>query len=293
VRNGTTTLLSVLPNGNTAGQSSGAIISADGRHVAFMSGAGLLSLDTDSRNDVYVYDTTTHGLSLASVNLAGTNGGNGDSGFTTNGSSQAGGLAFSADGNSLVFASFATNLTPNVKTSRGNLYLRNLTADTTTLLTPTLAGTDGGNGSPVAIPALSADGRYAAFDSTASNLVLNDDNGASDVFIRDVTAGTTTLASVRSPQLPAAYAATSGSNLGSVSANGRYVAFTSGVFFGQTYSDLAPGVTFSSGFPTSHVFVRDLQTGAIQVVDLNSNGVAVGGYDPVISPDGRYVAFVG
>src|SRR5262249_40949232 len=80
---------------------------------------------------------------------------------------------------------------------------------------------------------------------------------------------------------------------GAVSADGRYVAFTSDVFSGQSFSDLAPGVTFSSTFSTHHVFVRDRQTGAIRVVDLNSSGTAVGGFGPIFTPHGRDVAFIG
>jgi Tol biopolymer transport system component len=160
LQTGTTTLISADANGVGLGQAFGEIISPDGRYIAFRSGASLLAQDTNGALDVYVFDTSTHKLSLASVNTAGNNGGNGDSGFTTGIDGQHGGLVFSADGSSLVFRSTATNLTPGVSTSHGNLYLRNLTNQRTLLLTPNQAGADGGNGDPLGLPALSADGRY-------------------------------------------------------------------------------------------------------------------------------------
>ncbi|MCA1683746.1 MAG: hypothetical protein LC708_01260, partial [Actinobacteria bacterium] len=71
-----------------------------------------------------------------------------------------------------------------------------------------------------------------------------------------------------------------------LSADGRYVAFTSPT---HGSSDLLPGQAF---FGTTSVFVRDRQTGALQVADLTTDGEAVGGFRPVLTPDGRYVAFL-
>ncbi len=86
----------------------------------------------------------------------------------------------------------------------------------------------------------------------------------------------------------------SNTTLSSVSARRlRYVAFTSSGAYPKTSIDLAPGVTFSGATTNSHVFLRDRQTGAITVVDLDPNGIAIGGFNPVMTPDGRYVAFIG
>lgn len=84
-----------------------------------------------------------------------------------------------------------------------------------------------------------------------------------------------------------------GGTLNSVSADGNLVTFSSNVFYGKTTSDLAPDVTFSSTNSLSHAFVRNVDTGAVQVVDLAPNGTAVGGMNPIITPDGRYVVFEG
>src|SRR5207248_1939614 len=80
---GVTTLVSARPNGAGAGGSANEVISADGRYVAFTSATdGLVAQDTNGRLDVYVRDTLTGTLALASVNAAGTNGGNNHSGST-------------------------------------------------------------------------------------------------------------------------------------------------------------------------------------------------------------------
>src|SRR5262249_49480982 len=155
----------------------------DGRYVAFRSSAALLPQDTNNTTDVYVFDTLTATLSLASINQARTASGNGASGFNTGPDSQRGGLDFSGDGHALVFLSSATDLTPGVTTAHGTPYLRNLTTGTPTLLTPNQAGTDGGDGDAQEIPSLSADGRYVVLDSDADNLVTGDTNRVKDIFL--------------------------------------------------------------------------------------------------------------
>ena len=307
---GTTTVVSQTAAGVLMGATD-EVVSPDGRWVAFSTATGGVPADTNGHVDVYVRNLRTGALTLASPNAAGTNGGNADSGIGTF-FDFPGGLSFSGDGRYLAFRSKATDLTPGVTTGNRNLYLRDLDAGVTLLATPNAAGTDGGAGDAdtVTPAALSADGRVVAFDSTAPDLVAGDDNRATDVFVRDVAAGTTAAASVRSPLMPAAFQAEEGAVLGapetagagadqnatqsSVSADGRYVAFDSLVAVTTTFSSLAPGVTFASPFTSSHVFVQDRQTGKLTVVDLDPTGTtALGGYDPVISPDGRYVVFLG
>lgn len=131
-------------------------------------------------------------------------------------------------------------------------------------------------------PAISADGRYVAFVSDATNLVANDRNGETDVFVRDTVTNTTTLVSVDSAgnQIPAN---TFDSQLSpAISADGRFVAF-------DTKARLSPQDTN----PDNDVFVRDLVTGITTVVSLNSAGVSGNGVssNPSLSTDGRYVAF--
>jgi Tol biopolymer transport system component len=305
---GVTSAVSVSSPGTAAVATAGAIISPDGRYVAFTTVSPLVDQDSNGISDVYVYDTAAHSLSLASINRFGTNGGDNVSGFTAGNDGQHGGLVFSADGRSLVFRSLASDLTPGVTTAQGNLYIRDLPAGTTRLLAPNQAGSDGANDDVKQLPALSADGRYVAFGSLASNLVANDVNGQpianglidqQDIFVRDVLAGTTALVSGRSPFLPVAHTARTWSRVKAVSADGRQVVFESDL--GSTFvrSDFAPGVRFDPAAGVSGIFVRDRQTGSIRVVDVDPNGVEVGAFvgNPqqqaaAMTPDGRYVLFL-
>jgi Ca2+-binding RTX toxin-like protein/Tol biopolymer transport system component len=133
---------------------------------------------------------------------------------------------------------------------------------------------DGGS----AAPSISGDGSKVAFSSDASNLVVDDDNGArTDPFVRDVNVGKTVAGDARQSGRPAAR----GGRLrngpaGDLSADGRYLVFTSNT------PDL------NGHLPAYAIFKRDLVTGA------HSRACRAGNADsgnPVISADGRFVAF--
>jgi Fibronectin type III domain len=128
--------------------------------------------------------------------------------------------------------------------------------------------------------AVSADGRYVAFQSSADNLVPGDANGMSDVFLRDRLTDTTTLVSV------AAAGGGSGNSqsfIPSISADGRYVLFES-----QASNLVVPATTVAR----LNIFLRDMTTGvttllsAVGGVEANANS-----FDAVISADGSTVAF--
>jgi Tol biopolymer transport system component len=148
---------------------------------------------------------------------------------------------------------------------------------TTTRVSVASDGTQGNSGS--AWSAISADGRYVAFDSSASNLVPGDTNGVPDIFVHDQQTGQTSRVSVASDETQG----NSESSAPSISADGRYVAFYSSA------SNLVPGDT--NGAPD--IFVHDRQTGQTTVVSVASDGTQGNGvsYRPSISGDGRYVAF--
>ncbi len=134
-----------------------------------------------------------------------------------------------------------------------------------------------GNGSS-ATPSISADGRFVVFKSESSNLVPNDTNGVSDVFIYDRQTDQTQLvtraANGDSANAPSA---------GSVSADGHYVVFESRA------TNLVPGFVPEG---QNLIYVWERQTGLIEVVSLNANGdhPNLDSTNPQISADGRYVA---
>lgn len=129
-------------------------------------------------------------------------------------------------------------------------------------------------------PAISADGRFIAFASDASNLVANDGNGRTDVFVHDRTTDVTTLVSrTRSG------ASGNGSSLNpAISANGRWVAFES------IASDLVPGD--AAGW--YDVFLYDRQTGRMERVSVGLRGAEADGasFGASVSADGTMVSFV-
>ncbi|MBI3597906.1 MAG: PD40 domain-containing protein [Nitrospirae bacterium] len=127
--------------------------------------------------------------------------------------------------------------------------------------------------------ALSADGRFVAFSSTASNLVSGDTNGRSDIFVRDQTTGIIERVSVSSTGLEGNDA----SNYPAISADGRYVSFSSKA------SNLVAGDT--NGW--FDVFVHDRESGETSRVSVNSAGSEGNGnsFPSAISADGRFIAF--
>ena len=130
-------------------------------------------------------------------------------------------------------------------------------------------------------PVMSANGRFVAFHSFSSDLVLLDLNGRRDVFVRDLQNGTTTLVSVN---LSGTGTGNGTSERPTISDNGRFVVFESDA------SNLVPNDTNGQ----IDVFVRDLQTSTTTLVSANSSNNGGGNqasFDAVISPDARYVAF--
>ncbi|CAM5746460.1 putative Flocculation protein FLO11 [Streptomyces afghaniensis 772] len=117
-------------------------------------------------------------------------------------------------------------------------------------------------------PSLSADGRRLAFVSSADNLVAGDTDGAADAFVRDLRTGTTRLASTGADVGPVDDVALSG--------NGRYLAF---------------GAT-GTGDGRSHIWVKDLKSGALQRIEDTVDTGYDSGRRPALSADGRYVAFI-
>jgi len=183
----------------------------------------------------------------------------------------------SADGRYAVFESVATDLVPGDTNGGRDVFVRDLAAGTTVRASIPAGGGQGNGSSSEA--SISADGRYVVFVSGATNMVPGDNNHALDVFRRDLVTGTTIRVSVAWDGSQA----DSDSDYPSISADGRYVAFTSRA------GNLVPQDT--RGFWDT--FVRDVDAGTTEWVSYAlGGGKADGGcLRTDLSGDGRYVAF--
>ena len=197
----TTVLASVNPADTASGSrfSFEPNLSADGRYVAFASQATNLvaTPDTNGVADVFVRDLQLGQTKLVSVNGSGTAAG-GNAGVATL-RAESVSPVLSADGTKVLFISFAQDLVANDGNAAPDVFLRDHVNNTTTLISTNRFGTGTGNGiSGAGLHAMSADGRYVAFFSEASNLGAADTNNRTDVFLRDLqTGGTKILSRVR------------------------------------------------------------------------------------------------
>jgi len=243
-------------------------ISADGSCVGFRSSGPFFVgfSDTNGVSDIFVHDRDTDTTSRVSVS---------DTGVEANGPSS--NPSISSDCRYIAFGSLASNLVTGITTTVNNVFIRDRDTGSTELVSVDSAGVEGNGYSSNA--SVSADGRYVAFNSSASNLVTGDNNGFTDVFLHDRNTGTTTRVSVSSAGLEG----NSLSDEPSVSANGRYVAFAS------LSSNLVSGDTNGA----EDIFIHDSDTGTTTRVSVDSAGVEGdnGSRLPSISADGRYVAF--
>lgn len=206
----------------------------------------------------------------ASVSSAGTQG-NGMSSFPV----------LSADGRYVAFDSSASNLVPHDTNGKVDVFVRDLHTGVTRRVSVANDGAQGNGDSDQAGagPAISADGRYVAFQSLSTSLVRQHAT-AGQVYVRDLKLGTTRMVSVSNQGVPGE----NYSDYPSISADGRYVAFAS-----QSLN-LVPGGSFA----ITSIFVRDLQANTTRRVSVSSQGVP--GNDvsdtPYISANGRYVTFM-
>jgi archaellum component FlaF (FlaF/FlaG flagellin family) len=259
-------------------QSVGGSLSADGRYVAFASDASnLVPDDTNNMQDIFVRDLQTGTITRVSVGL---------NGVQSNSSSA--GPSISGDGRYIAFESAANNLVPNDTNGLNDIFVYDRQTGVTRMVSIAGDGTQGNFHSQLAY--ISDDGRYVAFTSRASTLVANDTNNGADAFVHDLQTSATTRVSVASNG--AQTATTSGlglpgSRATSISADGRYVTFTSNA------TNLVPGDTNRE----FDVFVHDRQTATTTRVNVSSQGVQgnSSGASPSdwgsLSADGRYVVF--
>jgi hypothetical protein len=267
-RTDTTRRVSVSSAGGEGdGSSAEPSISAGGRFVAFSSFAtNLVGNDTNLATDIFVHDRKTHTTKRASASSAGVEGNSGS-----------GGTSISADGRFVAFESNSSNLVGNDTNGVMDIFVRDRMNNTTRRVSVSSAGVEanamGGHAT------ISADGRFVAFESQASNLVGNDTNSDNDIFVRDRKNHTTKRVSVNS----AGTAANDDSQEASISADGRYVSF------GSDATNLVGNDTNAQ----PDVFVRDRKSHTTRRVSVSSAGTEANGLsgNPSVSADGRFVAF--
>lgn len=266
-------------NGDTFGPPR---LSGDGRYVAFSSFAtNLAEGDSNGAADVFV-----HRRSGDTVRVSVDSGGrqaNGDSARPD----------LSADARFVAFSSAATNLVAGDTNNGRDVFVHDRQDGATTRVSVDSAATQANGES--ASPALSADARFVAFSSSATNLVSGDTNGAADVFVRDRESGVTTRVSVATTSLEPAQGDGPSENP-AISGSGRFVAFQSS----------AANLVTGDGNGMADVFVHDrdadgdgvFDEGGLAVkttlVSASIDGLArADGYssDPAVNNEGRFVAF--
>src|SRR3954471_17934171 len=293
-------LVSIDPSGASAGDGlSGSLrMSADGGTVAFtMRARNLVPGITypapggNPLQQLFVRNLTTGVTKLVSVDPSGTGGANVDD--------VADRFAISSDGRYVAFTAKATNLVANVTYSGGNnVFVRDMVAGTTQIVS---IGTDGvtagccGGTTESGFPAISADGRYVTFTSSATYLVAGvtytpNVSGVANVFMRDRTSGTTQLLSISQS---GTQASNGGCNVAVVSANAVMTSDASAVAFSCRATNLITGVAYPSN--PSDIYLWRRATGSLTLVTRSFDGTEAadnGAAEAVVSQDGRYVAFM-
>jgi Tol biopolymer transport system component len=253
-------------------------ISGDGRYVAFVSVAKLVPGVKGGKRQIYVRDLVTKKTVLVS---------RADGAAGAAGEGRSDNPTISADGRYVAFSSGAENLSPD-DIAYSDVFVRDLVANTTTLVSrasaPGSAAADGDSYSP----AISADGRHVAFESSAGNLSAEDVDTTTetrDIFVRDLDTGLTELASRASGATGAA--GVESSSYPTISGDGRYVAFESRAL-------LVPG-DVDVGGEGEDIFVRDRAAATTELVDRKTGAAGAAGDaeagEAAISTDGRHVVF--
>ncbi len=227
-------------------------ITPDGRYVAYSAGQNQFGYRTAS---IFVYDRQTG--STEKVNIEGVG-----SLFRS--------PTLSADGRYVAFASVFIGDPSYPIDSASSVYIHDRQTGGTTLISGSGFGFSES-------PSMSANGRYVVFRSNVPNLVVADTNSTYDVFVYDQQAGDTSRVSLSSSGEQGALPSFGAS----ISADGRYVAFSSAA------DNLVVGDTNDA----TDVFVHDRQSRSTTRVSVSSSGEEGSGTNPSISADGRFVMF--
>jgi hypothetical protein len=247
------------------GFSSNASITDDGRYVTFSSqSSNLVAGDTNSHQDVFVYDRNTQVTTLVSVDSGG---------GPTNGDSETPWIT--PDGRYVVYSSDATDLVAGDTNEFFDVFLRDLQTNTTQRVSLTENDLQIEEGHSYE-PSISDDGTKIEFSSDAGDVVTDDLNDSEDIFVRNLTAGTTTRVSVATNGTETDF----GAYEGSIAGGGGYVVFTTDT--GLVTTDLND---------EDDVYRTTLSSGSTVRVSPAFDGLG-GGYTGSISDAGQFIAFV-
>ena len=267
---GAATLISRKNGGGAAdGASRQPAMSRDAGKISFLSTAKNMTDPAfgDAKDQVFVFDRSTNKTAAVSI---GTDNKAADAACDT--------PVISHDGKFVAFSSAATNLAAGDTNAKSDIFRRDLTANTTALVSKDKDGNPSDGDS--LYPSIARDGSKIAFESAATDLVADDTNAKNDVFLRDVGAGTNTLVSARAGDHKVGNGA---SATPSISLDGKFVAFAS----------RATDLTDPPTTVLSHVFVRDIAAKSNRVCSVAGDD-SLGSHDserPDLSGDGAFVAF--
>jgi Tol biopolymer transport system component len=242
-------------------------ISGDGRYVAFESMAtNLVAGDANNVWDVFVHDLQTDQTARVSVT---------DAGAEANAQSYTPSLSY--DGRYVAFESLANNLVDGDTNGHQDIFVRDTVGGHTARVSVATSGAEADRDSMAA--SISGDGRFVAFQSSATNLVTGDTNGSDDIFVHDTQTGETERVSATTDGAQA----NAGSANPALSSDGRFVAFQSAA------TNLVPDDTNG----VQDIFLRDRTAGVTTLVTVAADPEQAPGdsANPAVTPYGRYVVF--
>ncbi len=255
--------------------SANAVLSADGRYVAFHSSANnLVPNDKNNQQDIFIYDRKTKIMERVSISTEG---------IEANHYSQNANI--SGDGRYVTFMSLANNLVGNEDENfQLDVFVHDRVNKTTKLVSKSVEG-DAGNTKSLN-PAISKDGSYIVFESYSNNLIENDINENADIFVYSIENETIELVSITFENKQANH----GSSAPSISADGRFVVFHSSA------RNLVPGDnkrSDDSEWNFSDVYLRDRKLKKTEIISVNLDSKPGNhpSFHGSISGDGLYVAF--
>ena len=222
----------------------------------------MVSNDLNGLTDTFIYDRQTKTVELITLAPDGT---------PANDSS--GSASISGNGNFVTFASAADNLVAGDTNKQRDIFLYNRIAKTTQLVSIAGDGTQANGLS--SFSAINDDGKYVAYESTATNLVSGDTNGLSDIFLFDSTSQKTNRINVAANGTQA----NSISTLGSISDDGNYISFT---------SEASNLVANDTNGKKSDVFIYDRQKNTVELITTGGNNNSTSG---LISGNGSFIVY--